>query len=86
MERTAPNISEYVTVPRAARLRGISVKRLRRAVNEGRCRAVTVETTWPRVRLHDVDAWIESTRLHPTSHARQRVAEVLEREAGVSAS
>jgi len=72
---------EYVTLPAASRSTGVPVKRIRRAVQRGGVPAFDLDSAWPRVRLRDVIAWIESTRVRPTEHARRRVEEVLEREA-----
>lgn len=68
---------EFVTVPAAARRFGINVKVMRRAAKEGAFPTYAIGTTWPRVRLLDVERWIASTRIGPIDHARQRMAEVL---------
>ena len=73
----------YVTIPRASRLLGISAKRLRVAVKDGAFPVYDMGTAWPRVRVSQVQRWVESTRVPLTDHAARRVDEVLEREAAV---
>ena len=70
----------YVTIPQVSRLLGISMKRLRSAARDGAFPVYDVGTSWPRVRVSEVQRWIESTRVPVTDHAAKRVDEVLERE------
>ena len=77
-----PNTTpEFVTIPQVSRLLGISPRRLRLALKDGAFPTYDVGTTWPRVKVCEVQRWIESTRVAPTDHAAARVDEVLEREA-----
>ena len=71
---------ELLTLPAAARRAGIGVRQIRRAVKCGELPVYQVGA-WLRVRWVEVIRWICSQRVPTTSHARQRVAEVLEREA-----
>ncbi len=70
---------ELVTIPEAQRRTGLGRRQFRRAIEEGGLAVFTVGA-WPRVRWVDVIRWICSQRVPPTSHAKQRVAEVLARE------
>ena len=71
----------YVTIPRVSQLLGVSTRRLRLAIKAGAFPVYTMGTTWPRVRVSEVQRWIESTRVAPTDHAAKRVDEVISREA-----
>ncbi len=72
---------DYATIRRAARLVGCGETRLRRATKIGEVALYQPEGSWPLVRLSDVRAWLDSCRVVPTARARQRVDEVLAREA-----
>jgi hypothetical protein len=71
---------EYGTLPQAARRFSIGLKRLRQCAVEGRFPVYTGETAWPRVKFSEVEAWLRSTRISVSDHARSRVDEILERE------
>jgi excisionase family DNA binding protein len=75
-DATNQNDGRLNTVPRAAALRGIGIRQLRAAIATGEVRAYQIGG-WPRVRLADVDSWIESKRVAATDHARARVEERL---------
>ena len=77
---TGEPLPELFTIPAAARQAGIGVRLLRRAVKHGDIPQYAVGA-WPRVYWRDVLSWIAAQRVHVTPHARQRLAEVLEREA-----
>ena len=70
----------YVTIPHASRLLGISARRLRLAVRDGKFPIYDVGTAWPRVKVSEVQRWIESTRAPLTDHAAKRVYEIKTRE------
>lgn len=53
---------EFTTLPRVARVKGIGVRQLRRAVRDGELTAFGIGK-WPRVREADVDSWIERQRV-----------------------
>ncbi len=76
---------KYYSLPDAARALGLSVKILRRAALNGYFPTYTPEGTRRRVRLEDIQAWIQSTRSQPASekasvHADGVVTERLQRE------
>jgi len=52
--------AEFVTVPAAARARNLDPRQLKRAIRRRELRAFDFGG-WPRVRLEDVDCWIESS-------------------------
>ncbi len=70
---------ELLTLPKAARRAGLSVRQLRRARSLRELEVYQIGE-WPRVRWVDVVRWIESKRVRPTDHARSRVEELLARE------
>lgn len=70
---------ELLSVPQAARRAGVGVRQLRQAAKRGELPVYQVGA-WPRVRWAEVIRWICAQRVSPTSHAKRRVAEVLERE------
>lgn len=71
---------ELLTLPAMCReLGGVPIREARRAYKVGELRGYDVGG-WPRVRRRDGTIWLESKRVRPTSHARARVDEVLERE------
>ena len=72
---------EYGTLPEAARRFSIGLKKLRRRGAEGCFPVYTGETTWPRVKFSEVEAWLRSTRIPVSNHARARVEERLQHEA-----
>ena len=80
MNRPATN--ELATLPQIARRYGIGVKAVRRAARSGCFPVYMVGTNWPRARLAEVESWIRSTRVRTTSHAAERVAELLARGPG----
>ena len=71
---------ELVTLPEAARRLGIGVRQLYGARNRGEIRVHRIGA-WQRVRWSDVQRWVEWHSVRPSTHARERLAEVLEREA-----
>lgn len=70
----------YGTLPEASRRFGIGLKKLRQRATEGCFPLYTGGTSWPRVKFAEVEAWLRSTRVPVTQHARQRVEEILARE------
>jgi len=64
--RTTGHDSKLIPVRKAARLRGLSDRRLWLAIREGALPAYQIGG-WLRVRLTDVDRWIESMRINPDS-------------------
>ncbi len=56
-----------VTIPEAARHYGIFPRQLWRSIRDGSLPAYQIGG-WQRVRLADVDAWLETRRV-PCSHA-----------------
>lgn len=66
----------YGTVPQAARRYGLGLRLLRRLVREGTIPAYSAGTQRPRVCYSEVEAWLRSTRLQTTDHARARIAEL----------
>jgi len=61
MNTDAPTGSRLWTVSAAARARGVYARRLWAAIRTGRLPAFQVGH-WLRVRLEDVDAWIDTQR------------------------
>ena len=59
--QTDPAPTDLTTVPRAARARKIGPRQIRRAI-KARELPFYMIGSWPRVRLEDVDQWIESRR------------------------
>ena len=72
--------TQLLTVPGAARHLGIGPKQLYRAIRAQELAVVRIGR-WPRVRLPDLQAWIDRKRVAPTDHARRIVSALLEREA-----
>ena len=63
MDTTTPtDLNRLVTVRQAAVLRGVYVRRLWAAIRDGSLPAYQIGG-WLRVRLADVDEWIETMRL-----------------------
>ena len=71
---------EILTLPAAARRAGLGVRQLRRAVKLGELQSYAIGA-WPRVRWCEVLDWIDRQRVPATPHAKQRVAEILQRQA-----
>jgi len=74
---------EFLTVPRAARLLGVSKNTLRDAVARGDLPAYRIRRRWLRVHLNEAIAWMRSARVEPdpriagdrpsdTHHGRER--------------
>jgi len=61
MDATSTHLDDLTTMPRAARARNLGVRQIRRAVRAGELPVYSIGG-WPRVRLADVDEWIESRR------------------------
>ena len=80
MNAKEPIKAEFGTLPQAARLFGIGVRRLRRKADEGAFPLYSAGSAWPRVKFTEVESWLRSTRIPVTDHAAQRVDEILERE------
>ena len=80
MARNGKLEPEWGTIPQAARRFGLGVKMVRRMAREGAFPVYLERSGWPRVKYTEVEIWLRSTRLRPTSHARARLAEVLEQE------
>lgn len=73
---------EYATVPRAARVLGLSARTLRRAIASGELAAHAAGTPHrPRVALADVRRWIGSTRVAPSLTARALAQSMADRAA-----
>ena len=70
---TITSDSELIPVRQAARLRGLYARRLWVAIREGALPAYQIGG-WLRVRLTDVDCWIESMRVEPASNALVRAS------------
>ena len=68
---TTGHQSKLIPVREAARLWGLSDRRLWLAIREGALPAYQIGG-WLRVRLTDVDCWIESMRVEPASNALVR--------------
>ena len=75
-EHVQPKHPLYGSIPEAARRFGIGEKLLRRRVAEGEIPAYAGGTARLRVKFSEVEAWLRSTRVRPTSHAYTRVAEI----------
>ena len=73
-------LTELLTLPEAHRCYGIGLKTLRREAARGSFPVYAAGTHWPRVRRSEFDAWLRSTRVRVSDHARARVQEVLARE------
>jgi len=71
---------EYGTIPEASVVFNIGPKTLRKRAAEGCFPTYTGGTAWPRVKFVEVEAWLRQTRVPVSSHASQRVREVLKRE------
>ncbi|GAF85910.1 unnamed protein product [marine sediment metagenome] len=68
---TGSHDPRLIPVREAARLRGIYARRLWAAIQDGALPAYKIGG-WLRVRLADVDDWIESTRFQPLPRADER--------------
>ena len=68
---------EFVTIPQAAKRLGIGVKLLRRRARGGAFPVYRPGTSWPRVRIADVERWVDSTRIRVTDDDRAFVDEVI---------
>jgi len=77
----ATDFNDVPTVRRAARRARVDPRVLRRAIARGELPATKLGERWLRVEWADVLAWLRSRRVRPTAHARERLAEVLAREA-----
>ena len=64
MGAPAADVERLVTVRQAARMFGIGRHLLYRACEAGEL-AIFDPGGWARVRLSDVEAWLERTRRHP---------------------
>jgi excisionase family DNA binding protein len=53
--------TRLITLPQAARQLGVGVRQLQAARSAGELRVYRVGA-WPRVRVGDVDAWLEDRR------------------------
>ena len=76
------NPNELLTLPALARKYGIGVKTIRREAKRGSFPVYSVGTCRIRVRRHEFERWIRSTRTPVSRHAARRLEEVLEREQG----
>lgn len=62
-DASAPNDpNQLTTMPRAAKARRIGVKQLRKAARAGELPIYPIGS-WQRVKLDDVDRWLESKRV-----------------------
>ncbi len=68
------------TLPDLNRRYRIGIKRLRRLAREGAFPVYTANTDRVRVIFSEFEDWLRSTRIEPTTHAKARVAEILDRE------
>jgi hypothetical protein len=80
-QKTQNESTRYLTIPAAAKLLGLSPHLLREQAKREAVPTYSVGSSWPRVRITDIEDWVRSTRVRATSHARARVAEIFEREA-----
>ncbi len=86
--RTTPRIAvigdsgQLLTLPALAREYGIGVKTIRREAKRGSFPVYSVGTCRLRVRRHEFERWVRSTRAPVSRHAARRLKEVLERERG----
>lgn len=53
----------YGTIPEASRIFGIGLKRLRQCAAEGCFPVYMAGASWPRVKLSEVEEWLQSTRV-----------------------
>jgi hypothetical protein len=71
---------EYATVPRAARIVGLTARTLRRAIARGELAACAAGTPHrPRVALDDVRRWVRSTRVPAPPMARALAESMISR-------
>jgi hypothetical protein len=77
---TRPDHPDPDTANGLARRYRVAPRVIRQAIKKGELPAYYMGTSWPRVFDSDFKAWIRSTRVPVTSHARARVAELLEQE------
>ena len=68
---TTTHDSKLIPVREAARSRGVYVRRLWTAIREGELPAYRIGS-WLRVRLADVDTWIETRRVEVTAKPTRR--------------
>ena len=74
------SVPAFGTFPQAATRFCIGVKRLKAHAREGAFPVYSANSHWPRLKFAEVEDWLRSTRVPVTSHASQRVREVLARE------
>ena len=69
------------TLPQVARIYGLSVATLGKAIDAGEIPCIRLtEGGWRRCMFDDVERWLRSHTVKPTRSARARVEEVIERE------
>ncbi len=82
VDRSRPPVTDWLTLPEAARRLRLSRNTLRAAIRDGGLPAYRISGRWWRVSRGELDRWVRRHHATPTAHARARVAEVLAREAG----
>ena len=80
MPGDVPKSRSLLTLPEVHREFGIGLRTLRREAAKGSFPTYSAGTAWPRVRRSEFERWLSSTRVASTTHAKDRLAEVLERE------
>ena len=66
MRTETPSTNHLMTIRSAAEARGLDPRCLWRAIREGQLKAYKIDHRY-RVRLQDVDSWIEGSRYEPNS-------------------
>lgn len=59
--------NELYTIPEWSRRKGICHRLIRRAVREGGLPAYSAGSAWPRIYRSDIERWLRSTRIPPSS-------------------
>ncbi len=67
MPKQPSTVPRFPTLPRAARLLGVSTQTLRRAAERGELPLYRVRNRWTRVDWAEAVEWVKATRLEPES-------------------
>ncbi len=77
LNRAGARCPRFGTFRQVADQVGLGVKMLRRAAREGCFPVYSGTTAWGRLSFSEVERWLRTTRSPITSHANQRLEEVL---------
>lgn len=62
MQKRAPSLPEFLTVPEAARKTGLDKRCILKAAEDGEIPLYTLGKRWQRVTVSDLNAWIRSRK------------------------